>query len=492
MQEDQLLQAKPSFTLNVATVGEIQCILVETGKKVTRLTNLGGRSDNKKSTSSPSPSTELEDDDILSTNCDSDGVLSLSVLKSNKENGTMNSNSDISIPDPKVVSIPLSTSAEFLLIANQNVWNHLTEEEIVDELETHRNKKSVLIAKRITDMAQSHSCKQSLSVLLVRFKWRSSSSRGLIVDSKKLAMMSEYGPLSYSGSSDYSDDITNPLASVTTPDSAIDTDRSSGAGSLGTGSESKRSSTNHQQRRHKAATTEDIPSHPNDDAVSVANTTMSVEQFRCWEYMLEQNTRLLFKKELDTISKGVFQRNQKLRKSVHFPYTQEIPPPPPPPTASISPGIKSTIPPEKTQLLTASTSANPGFYTLSKARSLSQLLALDQRRLNAGRVPLNTKPKSHFPLFTNANAGFLESVRSSSKHSTRGTILGGPNAAYFGSTQRLGPPPPPPASSTGASLPQKHPSYLKASDEITEIKCYDPVERETRLKKYWDNKITEL
>lgn len=35
---------------------------------------------------------------------------------------------------------------------------------------------------------------------------------------------------------------------------------------------------------------------------NVGDPTMSDEQFRCWEYMLEQNTQLLFDKELDTLT----------------------------------------------------------------------------------------------------------------------------------------------------------------------------------------------
>lgn len=41
-----------------------------------------------------------------------------------------------------------------------------------------------------------------------------------------------------------------------------------------------------------------------------SDSVMSEEQFKCWEYMLEQNTQLLFDKELDTISKAFTKRNQ--------------------------------------------------------------------------------------------------------------------------------------------------------------------------------------
>jgi hypothetical protein len=205
--------------------------------------------------------------------------------------------------------------------------------------------------------------------------------------------------------------------------------------------------------------------------------------------MLEQNTRLLFKKELDTLSKakGLFQRNQKLRKSVHFPYTQQ--------EAENANGNSLASVQTSTNTKQSSKSVNPGFYTLSKAKSLTHLFGTEPppappfppaaaatRNGNGGSV--NFKPKSHFPLFTNANAGFLESVRAT-KPNVRGTILGGPNAAYFGSAQRLVPPP----------VNNHHPTDSKhfEADEIQEIKGYESlVERDSRLKKYWDNKITEL
>lgn len=37
---------------------------------------------------------------------------------------------------------------------------------------------------------------------------------------------------------------------------------------------------------------------------------LSEEQFRCWEYMLEQNTQLLFDKELDTLTRSPLRRGQ--------------------------------------------------------------------------------------------------------------------------------------------------------------------------------------
>ncbi|XP_066597765.1 protein phosphatase PHLPP-like protein isoform X2 [Prorops nasuta] len=45
-----------------------------------------------------------------------------------------------------------------------------------------------------------------------------------------------------------------------------------------------------------------------EDAVSERSQGLSEEQFRCWEYMLEQNTQLLFDKELDTLTRAPLRR----------------------------------------------------------------------------------------------------------------------------------------------------------------------------------------
>ena len=47
-----------------------------------------------------------------------------------------------------------------------------------------------------------------------------------------------------------------------------------------------------------------------EDAISERSSALSEEQFRCWEYMLEQNTQLLFDKELDTLTKAPLHRGQ--------------------------------------------------------------------------------------------------------------------------------------------------------------------------------------
>lgn len=603
MHEDPLVSGAPTFQLDLAMIGGIRCLLVESGRKVTRITDMvdegdGGNPMHSRRSTSASPTCSSDESSPSSLDSQSD-VCS---TRSGSSLATTKNNLNGNIPDPKLFSIPLTTKAEYLVIANQSLWNHMNEEEIISEIEFNKNKKSVLVAKKLTDLAQSHSCKNCLSVIIVRFKWhlngRSNGGIGQADRQKVSQQISELGPLSYcSGSSEYSD-MSNPLVSVTTPDSAIDSDRSSRTSSTssqasdsvngstsGTGgvsamkrnpksnpssSNTRRPSENNgnhskSQNNNRTRSSAVVSGGPlgssntvsknernthqrknslddDDEAevASIANTSisqMSVEQFKCWEYMLEQNTKLLFKKELDSLSKGVFQRNQKLRKSVHFPYQQADQPAP-----LLTTGTNGKKSAKSTQNLfqypgaQVNKTSSPGFYTLSKAKSLSHLFSggASQPGDQASKVtpaeaiqqgypappmtgvamatphphpfifPSNSHSFSNgfsnkFPAVLNNasnnggaatassagssisnHPGFIGSVRSNVKKG----LIGGPNAAYFGTIQRIVP----------TAVLAQHPHYpaYYGPAEIQEIKNLDSQDHDSRLKKYWENKITEL
>jgi serine/threonine protein phosphatase PrpC len=220
--DDPLLLPTGSLTLNLAMIGNVRCILVEAGKKVKVLTDLNSSKIEPSSQSSEEGTRNQEspEDNSSPTN----------------QNPEKNSQTPKVMQDPVTISVPLTRSTEFLIVANQNVWNYINDKELVDELDLHRHKKSVLISKRITDMAQSHSCKDSLSLIVVRFKWNSMNTRSKnnlntennvsrVTVGQNGHSHHPHGPMSYfshrsaGGSSDgnYSDELTNPLASVTTP-----------------------------------------------------------------------------------------------------------------------------------------------------------------------------------------------------------------------------------------------------------------------------------
>ncbi|XP_051166849.1 PH domain leucine-rich repeat-containing protein phosphatase 2 isoform X2 [Leptopilina boulardi] len=53
-----------------------------------------------------------------------------------------------------------------------------------------------------------------------------------------------------------------------------------------------------------------ITTQDDDDIIPDRTGALTDEQFRCWEYMLEQNTQLLFDKELDTLTRSPLRRGQ--------------------------------------------------------------------------------------------------------------------------------------------------------------------------------------
>lgn len=236
---------------------------------------------------------------------------------------------------------------------------------------------------------------------------------------------------------------------------------------------------------------------------------MSVEQFRCWEYMLEQNTRLLFKKELDSLSKATFQRQQKQRKSVHFPFKQQVQQQP---NDKSSPILFQAHQEDLVKQDSKSKATGAGFFTLSKAKSLSQLFGVDQRSTSSnpkgkashGNLSVAFRPKestSHYHLapqmFTVSHVGGPHYLQQGIR-AARGKIIGGPNAAYFGSAQRLIPTSEffPTAAALEIPVTTHHPhqkqNIFRERDEIQEMQNFDSIEPDNRLKNYWDNKITEL
>nr|CAD7197095.1 unnamed protein product [Timema douglasi] len=148
-----------------------------------------------------------------------------------------------------------------------------------------------------------------------------------------------------------------------------------------------------------------------------SGTQLSEEQFKCWEYMLEQNTQLLFDKELDTLSRGFTRR---------------------PMSASLQHRGK------------ALSRSNPHLSEPSPVPFLSR----------------------HF----GSARSFNPVVRNTPRFSSgRHFLNGGPNAAYFGSLQRL------------------MPYNLEYDFSVIQEKAnQDSMEQDGRMKQYWDVATTEF
>lgn len=161
-----------------------------------------------------------------------------------------------------------------------------------------------------------------------------------------------------------------------------------------------------------------------------SDSALSEEQFKCWEYMLEQNTQLLFDKELNTISKAFANRRPSLANAVA--------------AAAAGTATNGATNLSRTQLKAMSTSS-PQLQVLHERFGKQPELSEYNLPTPQTNVPFLSKhfgsARSFHPqpgLSTSAN-GLFRTMRFNSSRVQPTTIQGGPNAAYFGSLQRLMP-----------------------------------------------------
>ncbi|XP_071452412.1 PH domain leucine-rich repeat protein phosphatase 1 [Hetaerina americana] len=130
------------------------------------------------------------------------------------------------------------------------------------------------------------------------------------------------------------------------------------------------------------------------------------ERFKCWEYMLEQNTQLLFDKELDTLSRGI------VRGRSRAPWTEGFPS-----NGTTSGTVNGSGPPQYRP-------PPPPAPFLSRRFSSARGTGKGGRGWGKSSISSGTKwggsGRGHAPVEVASPP-----------------IQGGPNAAYFGSLQRL-------------------------------------------------------
>ncbi|XP_054282489.1 protein phosphatase PHLPP-like protein isoform X2 [Macrosteles quadrilineatus] len=333
------------------------------------------------------------------------------------------------VPDPHVTEIVLTEQDEFLIIANKSLWEVMSVQESVKVVRPVRD--AVLAAKKLQDMAQSYGCEDNLSVLVLRFHSLSAELDPFVQELRTtLRKATSHGNMLSDGEMEGEGDRSSPSGQSDQASSGRHGDH-----------------LNIVQTRHYVADKNDLitprsyqsvlmhengtrkmtPKHKGLDLYTNGNladaeetssdrsTALSEEQFRCWEYMLEQNTQLLFDKELDTLSRGFIRRSVPSRPTL-WPRTR----------------------------------SNPALNEPTQPALLS-------RHFGSARSfhPIPNRP--------------LGTVRS---------LHGGPNAAYFGSLQRLMP---------------YHLEYDFAVIRERSEPGSDSLEQDGgRMHKYWDVATTEL
>ncbi|CAH1960271.1 unnamed protein product [Acanthoscelides obtectus] len=339
-------------------------------------------------------------------------------LLPNKQRKQIRTNPQIqmTVPDPEVAEVHLEEQDEYMIIANKNLWDVITPENSIKEVALQRN--VILAAKRLQDLAQSYGAEENLSVIVVKFNLLGNDVDLLMRELRQTIKRNKYQtdsnsntdcqpgcccetnndcitcidnipippPMmmcddrsSPSGQSDHNcSDYNNSSAKLFISQLNKHSDTKSMRSLTPSIFESSDAKSQPERRSYRGVAKALRQRREEEKNKEDSDSAVSEEQFKCWEYMLEQNTQLLFDRELNTL------------KSVKSkPLSIKVP--------SLSKSF-SHIPDGNA----------PGMF-LSKqfgsARSFNPLLSRAGSRQNLDKKQ----------------------------------ILGGPNAAYFGSLQRLMP-----------------------------------------------------
>lgn len=199
-----------------------------------------------------------------------------------------------------------------------------------------------------------------------------------------------------------------------------------------------------------------------------SDSGLSEEQFKCWEYMLEQNTQLLFDKELNTISKGLTKGKNSSNhgpilpmKSLSLSSPQLADP-----RQSSDPGDDPTRPPTDAETMHSPRPVVAQYHASTPFLS---------RQFGSSRS-FHPLPLPTAGLFKSLAGGRLMTGIGTDRGLPPLRPLGGPNAAYFGSLQRL--------------MPYNLEYDFAAMRERLAVD--ESLEHDQRLQQYWGVATTEL
>lgn len=384
--------------------------------------------------------------------------------------------SALTLKDPSIAECILGNDDEYLVICNQGIWSVLDVDRIAREIRKEEN--VVLAAKRVQDIAQSFGSNENLSVMVIKFKNIGTDVDYLI---KELKQTVRRKPQTLTSTSallpnvckraccDRNTNCRHRLGSgrqfpaITNRGS----DRSSPSGQ----SDQALSIINHKpdnDNEYILAHARVLEETTEMEMLDETDSVLSEEQFKCWEYMLEQNTQLLFDKELNTISKSFTKNRNPERKSTNRSPVERY-------------DYKSNLLKSNAQKF-ISTSSPQLLYSEVKKPSSALHNHNHQPTSQQQQVSFLSKHFGSSRSFGAAYNLFSDTKSRDSLASTVGysKLGGGPNAAYFGSLQRL------------------MPYNLEYDFAITRERSFldddddDLDEHENRMRKYWGVATTEL
>ncbi|KAF7269368.1 hypothetical protein GWI33_017619 [Rhynchophorus ferrugineus] len=254
------------------------------------------------------------------------------------------------VPDPDITEICLDENDEYMIISNKNLWDVITPENAIKEVSLQRN--VILAAKRLQDLAQSYGAEENLSIIVVKFNLIGSDVDLLMRELRQTIRKNKYqnecpNPVCQPGCccEALNNECINCVEKIPIPPPMMmSDDRSSPSGQSDHGCSDCTSSskmfisqlTKNPDNRVFRSTTPSIfdpaevkasPERRSYRGVAKAlkqrreeekirdadsDSAVSEEQFKCWEYMLEQNTQMIFDKELNNLNKAGRNRS-------HFP-----------------------------------------------------------------------------------------------------------------------------------------------------------------------------
>ncbi|XP_039482031.1 protein phosphatase PHLPP-like protein [Drosophila santomea] len=371
-----------------------------------------------------------------------------------------------SMPDPHVLELILSNDDEYLVVGNDQLWSVMDIDRAAREIRKEEN--SLLAAKRLVDIAQSFAAAENLSVIVVRFRHLGTDVDHLIRELKQsvrkkpqlVSLPLSSGSVCKRTCCDRSNACRHraieqePLAGRSSPSGQSDRDLLA------------KDKDDEFVLAHARVLQEEQQLEMLDETESVSESVLSEEQFKCWEYMLEQNTQLLFDKELNTISKS-FTKQRTVPNAImaaavlpeRNDFTSNL-------MRSVTNKFISTSTPQLPQPIAPS--AALGSYHQAKQSPpghFGSALSFQQAQ-SYGYNLFDAKPRPKF-------------------HGCTAKRSGGPNSAYFGSLQRLMPY----NFEYDFAVTQERERNILDEEEHDDD---DFNEHENRMRKYWGVATTEL
>ncbi|XP_017069855.1 protein phosphatase PHLPP-like protein [Drosophila eugracilis] len=371
-------------------------------------------------------------------------------------------NHSIVIPDPKVLELTLSNEDEYLVVGNAQLWSVMDIDRAAREIRKEEN--ALLAAKRLVDIAQSFEATENLSVIVVRFRHLGTDVEHLIRELKQ-SVRKKPQPISLPTSSGSVCKRTCCDRSNACRHRAIEQVPMAGRSSP-SGQSDRDLLTKEKDDEFILAHARVLQEEQQLEMLDETESVLSEEQFKCWEYMLEQNTQLLFDKELNTISKSFTKQRSVPNAIMAAPaaqdrndFTSNL-------MRSVTNKFISTSTPQLPQPVTNSVPL--GSYHQVKQPvpgHFGSALSFQQAH-SYGYNLFDAKPRPKFPGSTVKRPG-------------------APNSAYFGSLQRLMPY----NFEYDFAVTQERERNILDEEEQDDD---DFNEHESRMRKYWGVATTEL